>query len=289
MAHSSSYPTLNADQTKLFGIRCKSKEFSFERNGENTILKAASLDEDQPNVLELEADDYFIEFKPTLRVTLTLSFNNLEFLFGRDGVSYQDSTVAIGLIWKSRRGRIRHCKKLGSISNQDSNDLEIFGCFDIEDTSTNVDITWVLYLEKPGTKKGDLYFGNEEGLILGSGNLFSLVFDGVSSLFPLVVEEHGRDFPLWRVRVDQSADDELDSLFDVESACILINKDHRSYEMIDQQSGKFNIGFFNEVISSSLATLIVLIRETFCQDDGHFNIAKEYDAGTIGADRKSVV
>lgn len=206
-------------------------------------------------------------------ITKLISTNRL---FIDPKVACTDAIIGYGIEWYSQESRQRGFKSIGVI-NKDTKDInnEINIYLKYKDFKDNIFFDILFYIDTPGSADDkQRYLANEPGIIIGSKKVFSLVLEGVGSIFPImsIIDEAK---PLWEVKVDvESVDDDF---FTKDYVCIYLNKAHKDYKFLDKSSKEFNSYFLKDVLSSAI-TQITIELVNKCEDK---NITSNNEQGTI--------
>ncbi len=228
-------------------------------------------------IFQLVDDDY--EWNPkeqSLFLTLKIKMNNVSSLFGKSGSCYKDATLGVGLVWKPEKSRIKRCKKLFEIDSSNNSIDCIVKDIELPNISSNVDFNIVIYISKPGSVDGNPFFANEEGMILYSELLWTIIMEGNGSIFPVYeIEDEGG--PIWSYYCDVI--DITDEPFDREHIEIRINTKHPSYSMVHPKSPTYSQAYVNEILSSALAVIILDLRSK--QENNLIDLSEECERGSI--------
>jgi len=230
-------------------------------------------------IFELEDDNSeYDQSTDTLFMDFELSIKNGRYLFGETGYVYDDAVIGVGLEWKSKKSKIRHCRMLGSFSKEQLLDENVFKIENIKLNELNSDTTfsWVMFVKKAGTINNGNNLVNKEGLIIGRKPLWTIKGEGDGSLFPIIEYISSKD-PLWTVKT--SIEDPYNDSFTVDNVCILINKFHPDYQFIQSVNRYFNPSFLKEVLSNAL---YILIKEIIANIDDFNDIkSKHCESGSV--------
>lgn len=260
MNSSSLYKTLSDNDFLKLNLKVKRNYFYFVANEQKEIIEKAFQNTNKKNIYELLDDNY--EWNPkeqSLFLNIHISMSNLSDLFGRLGFCYEDAFIGIGLVWKPQKSKIKRCQKIGEFSIKENNiDLEATN-IELSNLSSNVEFNLIMYISKPGIENGQLFFANEEGMILYQKLLWSIIVEGHDSVFP-IYEFEDKNGPIWSYfcDVDYIGDDE----FDMGHIKININKLHPAYSLFHYKSPKYCEEYVNEILSSAIAMIIIDIRST---------------------------
>lgn len=226
--------------------------------------------EDENSEYDQSTDTLFLDFEFTVK--------NAKYLFGSTGYVFDDSVIGVGLEWKSRKSKIRHCKFLGSFDKNSSLEPVVFKVTNIElnELKSDTDFSWIFFIQKPGTAINGIFFANKEGLIVGKKPLWTIKGEGEGSIFP-IIETTAPGEPLWSVKT--SFEDPYSESFSLDYVRILINKQHPDYKFIQSTNKDYNVAFLKEVLASSIFMLIKEIE--YGIDDFKTMKDKHYENGSI--------
>lgn len=274
------YPQIDEIFLETLKITFKRRYYYYGSDGKeyNVIEKKIKGMEDK-EIFDLDDENSeYDQSNDTLYLDLDVSIYNAKYLFGKSGYVYLNTVLGIGIEWKSKKSKIRHCKKLGSFNYSNSNGELLFRCNKIElnELTSDTEFSWVIFIKEPGTVENGLFFANKEGLIIGKKIVWTIKGEGIGSLFP-ISEISSPNEPLWCVKT--SFDDPFVEEFSIDNVAILINKSHPSYQFIQSNNKYYNQNFLSEVLSSALYILIVEIK---CKVDDFQEINKKHsDTGSI--------
>lgn len=120
------------------------------------------------------------------------------------------------------------------------------------------EIVSYLYL----AKKSNSYTGrkaNENGLVLGYlTEPITVVFDGIGSLFPVVIVDLGVNGPLWKMQFN-SIEPDLD-LFEEENICLVLNSLHPQFKELKINDFKTSNPLMNEVFVGWISSAFIIIK-----------------------------
>ena len=192
-----------------------------------------------------------------MTITGSISISGCSSLFSDGGLVSSDAILGTAIICSSSvSGR----REVFPVSEFSSNSGEISDSFavPIEGGSYREKFRFsiVLYIKSPSDT--DLATGLMSGMILGMFRSCEFRIGSEKFLFPVhEVEIPGK--PLWWVRCDWTSIEE--DPFSSEYVCIVFNKAHGSYPLIDEtNSRKFNKAMLAEVMCASMQIIIEKVR-----------------------------
>lgn len=203
----------------------------------------------------VDENSEFEQCNDKLYLDINFDIKNGKYLFGKYGLVYDDTVLGLGLEWKSKKSKIRHCIKIGQFDINSASKELLFKVKDVELTELNSDTTfnWIIFVIKSGTEIPGVFYANQEGLIIGRKTLWTIKGEGEGTLFPII--EYGNvNEPLWKVNT--FIEDAYIDSFTSDNISIMINKYHKDYQYIQNNNRNFNSSFLMEVLSSSLFMLI---------------------------------
>ena len=275
------YPKIDDIFLETVKINNKREYYYIGSDGNKHFLAERTIKgfEDK-NIFELEDDNSeFDQTSDSLNMIFELEIFNGRYLFGKYGYVFSDAIIGVGIEWKSKKSKIRHCKYLGSFSLNDSKNKLVFKSEDLvlNELNSDTSFSWVLFIEKAGSDVINNYYANRDGLVIGKKNMWTIKGEGIGSLFP-IEERFCNDEPLWFVEVSDF-DDPYTNEFSTDWLKICINKSHPDYQCIQLNNKNFNQQFLKEVLSSSL---YLLITETKKRIDNFDHIrSQHYESGSI--------
>ena len=192
-------------------------------------------------------------------LNISVQLINAKYLFGKTGLVYSDTVLGIGLEWKSKKSKIRHCRVLGSFSLRDVQTQITFERKNIElsELFSDTAFEWVIFIQKEGTSDSCNFFANKEGLIIGKESLWTIRSDGNASLFP-IKEINDPSQPLWKI--EYSSTSPFEDPFNEDYLALVLNCGHEDYKYLQSKNIEFKSWFLKEVLANAL---FMLINETF--------------------------
>lgn len=273
------FPTISEDLYSKLDVSF-SRKFSFQDGDQKRDFEESAVD-GMGDAKAIKLTDPSYKWDRTncgLFLSLVVIIRNAKELFSsKNGVSYPTAKVGVGLVWKPDGSRVKNCIKLGEISALDEEvRLANDGIF-IPDLNSNTGFSIVFFVSKPGIPDNQHFFGNKEGLVLGSFLAWRIIVSGIGSLFPVVLTSQIGG-PLWRCHASLSRIEE-DEFSNEDNIAVFINKEHPLYPFIDKDSPLYNKDLFKEVFSSALAFLIIQIKES-CEG-GKIDFSKSGEKGSV--------
>ena len=244
-------------------VKVNYKCFYTMKNTSKQLLSTKPLNE--KNMIELYDD--IGEFDSSLDkvyMDIEILLANVNYLFGLSGICYRDSTLGLGIEWKSNNSRIKNSVKIGEFCYGNNfvtlrkEKIELF------DLSSDTTFKWIIYIAKPGEKEGKNYFGNFKGLVIGNAELFTIKGEGIGSIFP-ISETTDKAKPLFSYFINFV--DPFDDSFTIDNVKILLNKDNQAYEFLQMNNMKYNPNFLANTLSTAITFLILDITSQIDKDD----------------------
>ena len=273
-----SFVTITDDQIDKLGIET-TKSYYYLNNGNKVFIEEKPLEDSTKKEFEIIDEDGDLELgQQSIFLNLNVVLKNPSILFGYSGIAFDDAVLGFGVTWSPVRSRIKYCKKLGEIIKTSnpitftSNDIEL------KELNSNTEFEFIIYIKEPGHDIVTNGFGKEKGLVLGSGLLWKIVFDGEASQFPIYFMEKTNG-PLWEVTCNLS--DPYTDMFN-NVVAIYLNPLHPAFQFIDEKNPDFyNPYFYRETIESAMSTILVEIKAFY--EEGHsFDFdCEEVESGTV--------
>lgn len=188
----------------------------------------------------------------------TLSVSGCVALFSEEGLVSPDAVLGIAAICSSSVSGRREVFTIAEIRFNTGSITERF-CVPIEGGAYREKfvLSVVLYIKSPSAE--DWSRGLMSGMLLGTFRSCEFRIGSEKFLFPVhEVEIPGK--PLWWVRCDWTSIEE--DPFSSEYVCIVFNKAHGSYPLIDETGKKFSKAMLAEVMCSSMQIIIEKIRQS---------------------------
>ena len=198
------------------------------------------------------------------------NINNIEILFGSEGIVPKDAVLGIGLVWKSKTTNIRGSKMLCSLDESTDSSMGInFNLkFDKAQLRGVIELSFQLFIIEAGTGNTNL----PTGLSLGELNTCSIILEGIGSTFTVFEKSIPGDV-LWTV--DCTWTDSSHDQFS-ECVCVKINKAHKAWQLSTDDDMRKEL--LKEIMASSMQVVISHLmseNESFLNDDN--------EPGSVGA------
>ncbi len=271
------YKSLSQKDFEVLGIKTKRQYYYLTDSEKKTITEQTFQDDNSKNVYQLVDEDF--EWNPkeqSLYLNISMKSKDLSFLFGPDGFCSPGTILGVGLVWKPEKSKIKRCFKLGEISKDNSViDINVEN-IELQNISSNVEFYFLIYIIKPSNNAINPFFANEEGIVLYSGKLWTIIVEGNGSIFP-VYEIDDEGGPIWSYYCDFV--DIADDPFDLEHIRININKQHPAYNLIHPKSPTYSQEYVNEILSSALTMIILDIRSK--QENNVIDLDEDGSQGSI--------
>ena len=229
------------------------------------------------------ADD---RYKADLFLNIKISIKNIFKIFydPTERCCYKSTKLGLGLEWGSSGSKIKRCIKIGEFGSniEKLDDVELIkNNIRVPNAFNNINFYWFIYIVEQSKKVEDDndWYGNDSGLVLGKGLLFSIIAKGNGSIFP-IEEQNKPNEPLWTIGVHY--DDWMFDGFDVDSISILLNQAHPLFKYVSFDSPDYSEDIFKESISSAVTTLILAIIEKAKSDQSLNELSlNEEEQGSI--------
>jgi hypothetical protein len=103
-----------------------------------------------------------------------------------------------------------------------------------------------------------LHLANVPGMVIGDFDAWSLLVDGINSMFPIYHTSSPGE-PLWKVHV-MFQDDPFREQF---SDCVRINlnKAHKDFKYLDERNEAYNTMFLKQVIASAMNEIMMTLMD----------------------------
>lgn len=280
------YPSMS-DDIKEGIFQAKRYIFSYSGADGQEHGLVCETDALSPSSNCLRTDGIWSADRHNLIVRREIALKKYRNLFGEDGVACRSARLGLSMIWTSPDSRQRGATKIMEFglsedqiaSQRDSTftEGEIDFTFPAARIRGEITFSVILYIARAGIPAdNESHLANEEGLVLGTFDTFTLRIDGTGSLFP-VFEVHEIDQPLWRVRCDWT--DPTMDLFS-ETVSIYINAAHKNFRFIDRTQKTFCAQLLVEVMSAALCCIIEKVRSEKYLDQILGD--EEVESGSVG-------
>lgn len=255
------FPVLTDELRAKIRFQATPYQYSYLRDGNEYDLQDESID--GSNMLFKLSDERGI-WSPdvyNLRIRREYTLKTFKCLFGAEGIACRNAEIGIAVIWTSTTSKLRGVIKGGSVSNDDSDEvnLAIDETFEVAGLRGNIELTTVFYLKSSGNpNSNEEHLANTEGYILGELDKVVVMLDGKGSVFP-IYEVSEPNQALWNVKCDWT-----DPTYDLFSECVSINinTSHPSYKFLDKTKKSYNEQLLKEIIASALVIIITKLKES---------------------------
>jgi hypothetical protein len=209
-----------------------------------------------------------------LELKQIFEIQNPGFLFGNGGLVDPESILGIAVRWYSKESQQYYVYPVGEIANFDNQVKEYKIDINIPKGTLRGKVTFelVLYLKYLSSHTTNIV----PGTILGVLENIQILFDGESSIFP-IVETNDPSKPLWWVVCN--FDDPLSDPFGDENIKIVINSGHRHYKNIKIEKGIGSSPLLVEILASALQLIIEKVKST---GEWEQILRNESEPGSIG-------
>ncbi|WP_449540454.1 hypothetical protein [Ferdinandcohnia sp. Marseille-Q9671] len=199
---------------------------------------------------------------------------NPMFLFNTGGLVTSDSVIGVALRWYSKDSSQYNVFPAGEISYSDVSNKVININVEIPEGNLRGKVTFdiVLYLAKQGLSMKNAVAGT----ILGVLENKQIIFDGESSIFP-IVEVNDPKKPLWWVTCD--IDEPLYDRFTEDNVAIVINTGHKNSRLLKIEKGIGSSPILMEIIATGLQIIIEKVKES---GDWQQILTNKSEPGSIG-------
>lgn len=283
------YKTISNDLLKTLKINVERKYYYYERSNNendkqfNTFFNKYFLSEvpveNDVNKVKLEDDLSSEDWdKENTEVYLDIAFhiNNIQNLYSRNGVAYEDAVLGIGIEWKAANSKIKNCVKIGEISKKDFNKTLKYEGIKLTNFNSNITFNWVIYVSRVGQLSNSIGIINERGFVLGKGILWTIINEGVGSLFPIITYSD-KNGPLWHFYCDYS--DIYEDEFNDSNVYIALNEAHNLYQYYQINHKNFNPKLLASLLANALTILIIAIKEK--AENNKINLNEYGQTGSI--------
>jgi hypothetical protein len=215
------------------------------------VQMSVELIEGQENTYEIvDPKVHWDPEKHDLNLQQDIEIQNPSFLFGEDGIVEADAKLGAAFRWFSKDSAQRRVTPIGVITSDKYSHLELDINVNIPKGTFRGRVTFevIFYLLEAGE-----YSHAVPGTVLGTLESTQLLFDGESSLFP-IVEVKDPSKPLWWVTCD--FDDPLYDQFSEENVSIVLNTGHKLSRNLKIEKGISSSPLLVEIIASGLQIII---------------------------------
>lgn len=206
---------------------------------------------DETNLWDIYYDDLSIDFH--------FKMENIDKLFGKDGIAPSCSTLGIGIRWYSRGSKKRGVEKIYTFT-KDAEVIETNHRLNFQEKTMRESLNseFIIYIDEPSNdvKHNELHLANEKGIVLGVLYTQTFVLEGSSSAFPVQTVRNG-DGALWDLHCGW--EDLYDEFND--NVWIRINEEHSNFKYLEVTNKAFNQQLLDEIMISTVFLLISTIKE----------------------------
>jgi len=260
-----SYPMIGDEKLSDSNVKIEDYEFLYTKNdGLEKKLNNISDEEsiivldDELGIWSLDNENLFLKRK--------FSIEKPYKLFGENGVADELSEIGLAIQWYSSSTKLRGVIKVGN-----------FGCsykpvsiflkhkFEKGSIKGSISLSTIFYISKKTPNSNLEYLANEVGEVVGEYDKIEVILDGDGSTFPIYEEELDNTYPrLWYLNMSWD-DPTYDSFND--NFSITLNKNHKNYKFLDKNSKFYDSQLMIEIVTTSLSTLILTLKNDFRWND----------------------
>lgn len=259
----------------MIGFGAQPLEASYTNNDYETIYMSVEPLEGQEYTYEIV--DPRVQFDPELydlKLHQRIEISNPHFLFGDNGIVCKDSVLGIAFRWMSKESAQRKVYPVKELFPENGSSQVINIDITIPKGSLRGRVTFqiVLYLVSAGKASKHIV----PGTILGILDSRQIMFDGDSSLFPIVeVDEPLK--PLWWVICDFI--DPMVDEFNENNVAVVLNKGHKNFRNLKIEKGLSSSPLLIEIIASALQ---IIIEKVKASGEWERIMNNESEPGSIG-------
>ena len=277
------FPIIDEDLLESIEYQIDDVNLSYFDDGETHNL-------DVDNLLNLKQKNTVVTIKDSrlvwepenyeLRIIKSITIKKPQLLFGENGITNNDSTLGLAVMWISTKSNQRGIIPFSSFKHDSETVTATFSnIFKHSQLRGSIVLKTVLYLKEPSITFDFKYMANETGTIVGTLDTIEMLIDGDGSSFPIVTVSKENE-PLWSVFYNESADPSTDS-FDEENVCIMLNDMHPQFDSLKIKDSFKESQIFVEVISSALMIIIQSVKESVGDDWEAMLSDTEVEPGSI--------
>lgn len=252
------YPKLTEEMYELADIQCSPYFFCYKYDNE-----------EYPLIYEIDNGEYILQdsnnrwnsSEYNLKIKTRLQIFNPRVLFGEKGLVPQNTKLVIALQWFSKQSnKIDTILDFSFDISDEFVDEEIMIDIKKDRVREQLNLSLVLAVGEIGTpNKNEQFLANEQGIVLGKFNVAKIMLEGKGSEFPISITSLGLDKELWRL--EYNVDDPTQDLFHMDNICILLNKDHKDYNEIDEDNIISSSPLFKEIFSTAVYMILMNLKE----------------------------
>lgn len=281
------YPTLNDELMSKIRFQTSAYEFYYKADDNEFPLNPEEVNNNPCDVKILDKKGIWTPDDYNFCIRRKYFVRTYQCLFGRDGIACRNAIIGVALRWASSDSKQRGVIKIGVLHNSAKDEeFKLDYEFPAAQLRGVVELTTVLYLEKPGTPLWDeKHLANNYGCILGELDRITARLDGTGSEFPVFYTDKPL-LPLWYIQCEWD-----DPTIDQFSECIsiFINRSNKNYKFLEKDEH-----LLREIMASALFLLISKLKaqEEYWADtvagnnltEGSVSAAVHYFINTLGWD-----
>ncbi|MBB6447795.1 hypothetical protein [Bacillus benzoevorans] len=268
------YSTLDEKLINKIGFSTQPLQASY-LNEDNEEIEV-SLEQLEGQEKTYQIIDPKVQWDPdvhNLSIYQEVNIENPGFLFGYGGLVSNNSKLGLAFRWYSKDSAQRKIYPFDTIKSEE---LHINTCLDVDilkgTLRGRVTFEIILYLVNAGSDIHNIV----PGTVLGVLDSIDLLFDGDSSMFPIVeVKEPHK--PLWWVICD--FDDPMYDRFDEDNVAIVLNAAHKQSRNLKIEKGIGSSPLLLEIIASGLQIILEKVKS---MGDWEQILNNESEHGSIG-------
>ena len=288
------FPTLENDGIKKIWDASKkdrlvygTPELFYTLDGNNYPLTLIPLENNEYNVKD--NNGAFDPLIHNLHLKGTITLQNINVLFGSQGLVPNDSELGVAIQWFSTYNAIRGTSDCKIIKNDNDIVSYSYDCqFDPGTLSRVLEFQFIMYVKSCGNILDDeKHLAHLPGTCLGTLFRETLYLKGNLSSFPIIECSFKENLAfaahkntLWQVVYN--SDDPVNDFFDKEHICIYMNSSHPNYSSL---SKTYEDPFYREIISTAISIIIIDTIETMEKNAVDWLALKddECERGSVGS------
>jgi len=244
------YKTLNNQLLDKINIEIIDTTFSYEEKGENIKL---TIDNNEFEKYYLgSVPEYWEPDEKELNIHRTFKLNNVETLFGDEGIAPHNSSIGLGVKIYSKSAQFSKNIDLGYELDNTMSELTFDFNYSFAPSTLRGSVFIEIFFFSKNNQTTNLGFANEQGINLGVINNFEIIVDGDGAAFP-IVEVQRKGEPLWKLVMNWT--DLNNENFDLENIRLEINVKHQMYDYIFKDAKPSRFLLF-EIMTNVMAQII---------------------------------
>lgn len=246
------YRKINDNLKEKAGITVSMPELYYFVNDKREII---DLEKCESNIITInEFDEKWTPSEHGLSIEISFVIKNPAALFGEDGVTQKNNTLAMAAHLHSKTSFFQKTISFDKIEySENSVRLHFKHQFKKEELRGSLNLDFYIYVKE--LKEKFPLHAQHQGMSVTVDNLFSylFIFDGEGSVFP-ITEFEEKNGPLWKVNKNWT--DAAYEPFNINFVNLSLNTVHPMFRFLKEEKTNLSRYYMTDIIGQSMAMII---------------------------------